>query len=414
MRTVARVAALLVVLMQGATLNGYSVLAHEAIVDALWDIKLKAILLRQYPNATPDQLKRAHGYAYGGAIIQDLGYYPRGMRTGDFIMALVKESRNLNDLAFALGALSHYVGDLNGHRYATNPGTAILYPKLGKKFGKLVTYEDSPSGHLKTEFGFDVLEVARGNFAPQAYHDFIGFYVAEDALGRAFRDTYGLEINDLFRNFDATLGAYRSAVSRTIPMATRVAWSQKQDDILSVQPGVTHARFVYIMRRSSYEREWGKRRDEPNALERFLGFLLKLLPPIGPLNALRLKVPTPAVEQLFMASFDRSVREYSEELDETAADKLRLEDKNYDVGLATSAGAYRLCDDTQAFWLHELAKKHFATVTPEIAQELTEFYANQNAPIHTKKKAQAWERMRAELAELKASSRALAPTQHSQ
>src|ERR1700758_451569 len=181
----------------------YSVLSHEAIVDALWDISLKPALLAHFPNATREELKTAHAYAYGGAIIQDMGYYPHGsmqfsdlthyVGTGDFILALIAESRTLNELAFAFGALSHYVSDCDGHRFATNVAEPMLYPSVRKKHGTYVTYEQDPVAHLKTEFGFDVLEVAKGRFAPQAYHDFIGFDVATGVLQRAFRDTYGLD-----------------------------------------------------------------------------------------------------------------------------------------------------------------------------------------------------------------------------
>lgn len=410
MRTVA---AVLICLSQA---SGYSVLSHEAVVDAMWDVKIRPILLKNYPNATADELKQAHGYAYGGAIIQDLGYYPHAseqfsdlthyVRTGDFILALLHESRSLNDLAFSLGALSHYVGDLDGHRYATNVGEPILYPEMEKKFGTVVTYEDSPSRHLKTEFGFDVLEVARANFAPQAYHDFIGFYVAKDLLQRAFHDTYGLDLKDLFFDFDLAVSSYRSAVSRTIPLATRVAWAQRKDEIKHVEPGATHRRFVYIMKRSSYEKEWGKRRDEPNRLERFLAWLLKLIPPIGPLQALRLKIPTPPVEQLFMASFDRAVQQYTNVLDAEEAGQLKLDNANYDVGVVTPAGVYRMNDDIEAFWLHKLADKKFATVTPEIAAELEGFYSDLNKPIHTKQNKREWDETLGELKGLKSAQMA--------
>jgi len=189
-----------------------SVLTHQALIDALWDVKLKPILQATYPQATPEQLKMAHGYAYGGSIIQDLGYYPHGskefsdlthyVRTGDFVLALIAGSHDLNQLAFALGALSHYVSDVDIHRGATNVAEAILYPKLKRRFGDVITYEQAPGAHLKTEFGFDVLEVARGNFAPQAYHDFIGFYVATDLIQRAFFRTYGLQLTDVSRDFE--------------------------------------------------------------------------------------------------------------------------------------------------------------------------------------------------------------------
>jgi Zinc dependent phospholipase C len=392
-------------------LRAYSVLSHEAVVDALWDVGLRPFLLSRYPAATPDDLKRAHGYAYGGAIIQDLGYYPHGstefsdlthyVRTGDFILALIHQAHNLNELAFALGALSHYVGDLDGHCYATNVGEAILYPKLKKKFGAIITYEESPSGHLKTEFGFDVLEVARGNFAPQAYHDFIGFFVAKDLVARGFRDTYGLELSDLFSNFGLAIESYRSTVSRIIPLATRIAWAQNRGEIYRVQPGMTHRRFVYILKRSSYEREWGRRLQEPNRIEKFLAWLLKLLPPIGPLQALRLKIPTPQVEQLFMASYNRVVTEYGEQLRAEERNTLDLPDKNYDIGDFTPAGTYRMNDDTQAFWLHKLAEKNFATISPDAKKELLDFYKDLNASIHTKQKPDEWKQTLRELEILK-------------
>jgi hypothetical protein len=391
---------------------GYSVLSHEALVDALWDVKLKPVLLARFPNSSPDSLKSAHGYAYGGAIIQDLGYYPHAaakfsdfthyVRTGDFIVALVSEAQNLNELAFALGALSHYVSDLDGHRFAVNVAEPILYPKLRRKYGNVVTYEDSPINHLKTEFGFDVLEVARGNFAPQAYHDFIGFYVSKEVLRRAFRDTYGLELEDVFSDFDRAVESYRRAASKTIPKATRVAWASRRNEIVKAQPGITRRRFVYVMSRASYERNWGKRYDRPSMGERRLGFVLKIIPPIGPLQALRLKMPTPEVENLFMKSFNRSATQYRGTLDDVRNHSLNLPNKNYDVGEITPPGKYRLSDNIHAFWLHILAKKGFNTATPTIRAELLGYYRDLNAPLHTKKNANQWKHLLAELQQLKA------------
>ncbi len=398
-------------LLAANSLHAYSILSHEALVDAMWDVRLRPYLLQKFPTATPDDLKRAHGFAYGGAIVQDLGYYPHAstqfsdlthyVRSGDFILALFKEAHDLNETAFALGALSHYVGDIDGHREATNVGEPMLYPKLAKKFGKVVTYEDDPISHLKTEFGFDVLEVARGNFAPGAYHDFIGFFVSKELIGRAFHDTYGLQLSDLFTNFDLAVSGYRSAASKTIPLATRVAWAQKKDEIKRAQPGMTHRQFVYIMKRSSYEREWGKRLQEPSWFEKFLAVLLKLIPPVGPLRALQLKIPTPPVEKLFMASFNRASSQFGDVLDEVNHRDLVLPDKNYDTGDFTPAGVYRLNDETHAFWLHKLAEKQFEGVTPVIKTELLTFYRDPNKPDHSKTKPDDWQRTLSELASLK-------------
>src|SRR5512141_2462036 len=167
-----RVIALL--LLSTSVFYGYSVLTHEAIVDSLWDASLQKMLLERFPQSTPEDMEEAHAYVYGGCIIQDMGYYPFSsrlfsdlthyVRSGDFIRALIRESQDVNEYGFALGALAHYAADNNGHRIATNLAVPILYPKLRSKFGKIVTYWDHPVSHLRTEFGFDVLEIAQGRF----------------------------------------------------------------------------------------------------------------------------------------------------------------------------------------------------------------------------------------------------------
>ncbi|MBV8570670.1 MAG: zinc dependent phospholipase C family protein [Acidobacteriaceae bacterium] len=394
--------------------TGYSVLSHEAVVDAAWDVITKPMLLKRYPNATPEELKTAHGYAYGGAIIQDMGYYPHGsmqfsdlthyVRTGDFIVALITESQSLNELAFALGAMSHYVSDCDGHRFATNVAEPMIYPKVRRKYGTYVTYEQDPVAHLETEFGFDVLEVAKGNFAPQAYHDFIGFYVAKEVLQRAFRDTYGLDLNDVFKDFDLAVGSYRRAVSKTIPTATRVAWAQKKDEIQQSEPGITRERFVYVMSRSSYERNWGKQYDKPTAADHMLAFLLKLIPPIGKLKALKFKMPTAETEKLFMASFDRSVKRYQERVRDVQKHELKLENINYDVGVVTRAGQYRLDDKVQVYWMNKLAEKDFSTSTPQIRSELLTYFHDLDAPIAAKKDRKKWNELVSQLDQLRSTS----------
>jgi hypothetical protein len=188
--------------------SGYSVLTHEAIIDAAWKESIMPVLLKRFPNATPEELLRAHAYAYGGAIIQDMGYYPFGnsffsdlthyVRTGDFVLALIEESRDLNEYAFALGALAHYAADTSGHPIATNRAVAMMYPQLAKKYGPVVTYEEKPSAHMKVEFGFDVDQVAKGNYAPKAYHDFIGFEVSKPVLERAFAKILSRYVEHLF------------------------------------------------------------------------------------------------------------------------------------------------------------------------------------------------------------------------
>ena len=119
------------------------------------------------------------------------------IRSGDFIQALLRVAKDLHEYAFAVGALAHFAADNYGHRLGTNRAVPLLYPGLRKKFGDSVSYEDGKLAHVKTEFGFDVLQIARERYAPDSYHDFIGFEVSRAVLEQAFRETYGLELTDV-------------------------------------------------------------------------------------------------------------------------------------------------------------------------------------------------------------------------
>jgi hypothetical protein len=404
-------AAIALLIAWPASTAAYSVLSHEAIIDSSWEVGIKPLLLQRFPGATPEDLRKAHGYAYGGAIIQDMGYYPHGsiffsdlthyVRSGDFILAMLRDAKDLNDYAFALGALAHYAADNDGHRIGTNRAVPILYPKLGKKIGESVTYEDDPLAHVKTEFGFDVLEVAKARYAPDSYHDFIGFQVAAPLLEQAFRETYGLDLKKVLEDEEKVLGSYRRAVSKLIPRATRVAWTLKKDEIKNDVPGMTKRKFLYNLSRASYEHEWGAQYQRPGFWDGFLAFLYRIFPKFGPLKVLQLRTPTPQTEKMFEASFNATMDRYRRLLRETSEGRLELPNDNFDVGEATGPGQYRMNDDAHAELLDRLAEKNFADVSPELRAELLQFYADLNAPYATKRKPKDWSRVQAELKQLK-------------
>jgi Zinc dependent phospholipase C len=413
-RTVAFAAALavFVALLLPLRCAAYAVLAHEAIIDTVWDTNLQPLLLKRFPQATPDDLRKAHGYAYGGAIIQDMGYYPHGshlfsdllhyVRSADFVIALLHDSKDINDYAFALGALAHYAADNAGHSIGTNHAVPILYPKLQKKYGDVVTYEQDPLAHVKTEFGFDVIEVAQNRYASDAYHDFIGFNVAVPLLEQAFRDTYGLEIKSVLPNEEQALNSYRRAVSQQLPKATRIAWSLKSKDIQKDTPSMTKKKFLYNLSRSSYEKEWGKEYQQPTPGEKFLAFLLKILPKIGPLKVLQFRAPTPETEKMFEASFNATLDHYRKLLAEVGRDDLVIANDNFDTGSQTGPGKYKLNDDTYARLLDKLAKEKFVEASPELRANILAFYSDPNAPYATKRHPKAWAKVQTDLTELKA------------
>ena len=397
----------ILLLLTASKVGAYAVLAHQAEIDVVWESHLKPLLHKKYPGASEEALDGAEAYAYGGAIIQDLGYYPYAsrffsdlahyVRSGDFVSALLRDAQNVDEYAFALGALSHYASDMDGHRIATNPSVPILYPKLQEKYGNQVTYEDDPLAHLRTEFGFDVLQVARGRYASDEFHDFIGFEVSQRLLDQAFVETYGLQLKSVLSDEEKALNSYRRDVSKLIPKATRVAWSLKSEEIQAEEPSATHRKFVYNLSRADFEKEWGQGYRKPTAGERFLAFLYELVPKIGPLRVLQLRLPTPETEKLFEASFNAALDRYRTLLMEENQGRLRLRNANFDVGADTPPGQYRLNDDAHARLLHEIAANGFNGASPELRSELLEFFSHPEAPYATKKDAKAWAQLQAEL-----------------
>jgi zinc dependent phospholipase C len=405
----------LTILLSSWISYGYTVLTHEAIIDSVWDSSLQKLLLKRFPDATPEDLVRAHAYAYGGCILQDMGYYPFSsrffsdlthyVRSGDFIVALIRESQDLNEYAFALGALEHYAADTEGHRIATNRAVPILYPELRRKFGSDVTYWDNPLAHVRTEFGFDVLQVASGRYAPDGYRNFIGFQVSRAVLERAFQDTYGIEMKDVFGNLTLALGSYRHSIGSIIPGMTRVAWSLKHDDLKREIPGITRKKFLYNLSRASYEKEWGTEYHKPGCGTKVLTFLFRIIPQFGPFKALQVRMPTPEVEKLFMASFNSTVNRYRALLANVEAGRPEIENENFDVGGPTHARKYKGTDEAYAKLVGKLADRQFAGMTPELRQNILEFYKGVNAPISTKstKKERAeWPKLVEQIERLKA------------
>jgi len=389
-RTLRAAALLCILLLIPFRLQAYSVLTHEAIIDSVWKDSIEKVLLKRFPRATAQDLEQARAYAYGGCIMQDMGYYPMGshlftdlthyVRSAHFVQAMLRDAHDINEYAFALGALAHYVADNTGHPAAINKSVPILYPKVRKKFGDYVTYGDDPTSHIKTEFAFDVLQAARGRYASQAYHDYIGFEVSKPILERAFRETYALELDDVFVALDASIASYRKSVSKTIPKATKVAWELKKDDILKSMPGATPESFVYNYRK-------------PGLGTKFLAAVIRIVPKVGPLKAMAFHPPTPDTEKLFLESFEATVNRYRQLLTAEQAGRLQISDQNFDLGEPPKAGTYKLTDETYAKLVEHLSERDFEGVSPELRNDILSFYRDRNAPIETKQHTRQWQKL---------------------
>lgn len=387
-------AVLVVVLMCSAVACSYSVLTHEEIVDLLWTDQIRSLLLTRYPGLSEEQIKEAHAYAYGGAVIQDLGYYPFGskefsnlvhyVRSGDFVCELLLESRDVNEYAFALGALSHYAADIAGHP-AVNQAVAIQYPKLRAKFGKSVRYAQDKAAHLKTEFGFDTVQVAKNRYTSRQYHDFIGFQVSKSLLERVFPVVYGVNLKDVLPHEDLAVGSYRFAVSHLIPEMTEVALQTHKKEFLREMPNFAKRKFLYRLSRSGYEKEWGKDYVKPGVGARIFSTLLRYTPKVGPLKGLAFNTPTPKTEDLYIKSINTAVDQYRIFLKAVGTGSLVLPNCDFDSGLVTKAAEYSLTDDAYAKLLVQLSKRKFDLASLALRDDILQFYSYPWIPGELKK-----------------------------
>jgi len=397
-RRLSAVLVVVVVLLTTPPSIAYSVLTHEQVVDFLWDSHIKKLLRERYPKATEEDLRHAHAFAYGGCLIQDMGYYPFGnrffsdlvhyVRTGDFVNELIHDAQDVNELAFALGALAHYSSDTVGHP-VVNTAVALEFPKLRKKFGDHVTYAENKRAHIQTEFGFDVLQIAKQRYTSQAYHDFIGFEVAQGLLERAFLKTYGLELKQVFPDEEQSIGSYRHAVSTWIPRLTQVALALKKKD-LETLPNFSPKQFRYLLSRTEYERNWGRNYKRPGFGTKMMAFIVKILPKVGPLRTLEIKPPTQETEKMYIKSVEDTVNAYGGLLDKVEKNELHLSNGDLDTGKATAIGEYDLADKTYAVLLTDLAKNKFANVSPVLRENILLFYSHQDQTSKPRKHIDEW------------------------
>jgi len=404
-------------------MNAYSVLTHEEVVDMVWDSNIVPLLKARFPDATADDLRLAHAYAYGGSVIQDIGYYPFGshyfsdllhyVRTGDFVSNLIADSTDINEYAFALGALAHYCGDTVGHPYI-NQATSAEYPKLRRRFGKVVTYEEDPTAHLRTEFGFDVVQVAHSRFATDNYRSFIGFQVSKDLLHRAFLETYGVKVDDVLTHEDLAIATYRHSVATLIPKMTRVALVAYGKQLQAEDPTFNRNLFIYRLKQSDYRKMYGRGYEKPRFGARIVAFFVKIIPKIGPFRPLGLSLPSPQDEDNYFKSVNLTVDQYRTDLNQlkqpsTIRHDTNLHDIDLDTGHPTVPGEYGLADQSYAHLLSQITDATSPPIPVSVHDNVLAFYADPSAPNAVKAKPADWQQVQTNLQVLRTAHLAMPP-----
>ena len=389
---------------------GYATFTHEELIDLAWNNSIRPLLLQRYPGTTEIDLREAHAYAYGGCLIQDLGYYLFGkelfsdlthyVRSGDFVLALLRDAQNVDEFAFAIGALSHYEGDSVGHSEAVNPSTAITFPDLGKEYGQIVTYEDDPTAHVRTEFGFDVAQIALSRYAPYQYRKEIGFRVSRVVLERAFYHTYGLTVRSILGPPRAAIISYRYGVRSIIPLFARATLVNVRrhlpPDSLDPFDQQLHA----SISQTDYARYWSQYHHRPTLEDHVLGIVIRLIPKIGILKILAIKPPSSQTEILFVKSLNIALSRFQDvlaELSKDRASELALANRDLDTGSRVRPGAYKLTDRAYAQLLHKVTEQPGLPIPAGLREDILAYYADPAAPIATKRNGKAWRRVLAQL-----------------
>ena len=362
----------------------FSVLAHQAVVDRAWDDAIAPALRRAFPHASSDEIARARAYAHGGSHVADLGYFPLGnrlftdlvhyVRPGDFVATMVRDAQTVDELAFALGGLSHYVTDEIGHPEATNRTVPEIYPKLEREYGDAVTYADDAAAHIETEFRFDVLAVAQNPKSLDLFRHAVDFEISKPLLERAFRETYAIGLHDIFADEDVAIATYRWGFRELIHEATGIAWQLYRTDIERLDPEATAAGFAYDLSRRDFESQFGKAYREPGYFTKFVAFLAKLVPNVGPLKRLPYKPLPGDAQRRFADAITKVVRDYERSVQRLPMRPLVASNVNLDTGQPVRRGDYAPADRAYAALLDKLEDHGFTDVPPALRADILRFY----------------------------------------
>lgn len=400
------------VLLASAPLGAYAIFAHQELIDLVWDRSIRPVLLQRYPGLTDRQLREARAYAYGGSIIQDMGYYPIGhrffsdlthyVRSGDFVAALFHTSKNADELAFAIGALSHYVGDSTGHPEAVNPATGSTFPDVARKYGADVTYAEAPIDHNRVEFGFDVAQIAQQHYTPQRYRKQVGFRVADAALSRALIETYGLTLQQTLGHVRPGAISYRICVHDLLPLFAQAQVVRLGGNVRRQNNNLANRTYVKAADHGQPKAPAGMYR-RPGVKAHLLAGIMHVVPRIGPLRIVDIKAPTMATGDRFVRSMNQSEALFSMLLAQyaSAPDRFHLENYDLDTGYPVAPGRYSLTDQTYARLLDIFADQQLIHPSAEMIRNVLAYYSDPNAPISTKRNPQAWSSVQKNLATLR-------------
>jgi len=187
------------------------------------------------------------------------------------------------------------------------------------------------------------------------------------------------------------MGTYRWTISQLIPEMTKAAWALREDDIQHAEPGITRQKFVYNVKRASFEKEWGDEYKRPGFFARFLALLFRLIPKVGPFKAFAFRAPGPEAQKLVMESFLQAREQYRTELAKLKkGESLQLKNENFDIGRPARYGDYKPADEAVDKLVRELVNERVEVSQP-LRAALKTFYGGRHP--RDKEALAAWTRL---------------------
>lgn len=390
----------------------YSFQTHEQLIDLNWKRTILPFLKQHFPRATDAELERAHAFAYGGCAIQDLGYYPFShqffsnlvhyVRSADFVRSLFHHARNADELAFAVGALSHYLGDSYGHSQAINRAVASEFPALAKKYGSAVIYEENPHAHVRTEFAFDINELSKHRMAPSAYLRHVGLRVPSALLAKAFFETYGLDFERVLGRRRGVIRSYRFAVRSFLP---RIAYAETllhKNGFPPDEPTQAFQLFEQHLAEADFHQSWDEYRRGASLRTHLLAWTIRIAPKVGPLSLLAIRGPSAQTHELYVESLNASTAALQQELAEFDSPARSQPNRDLDTGEKVQPGKYRLTDETYAKLLAAITRQPSREIPAGLKQSVLNYYADAAPPAGARKNRERWEQVEQQLVALKA------------
>ena len=207
-------------------------------------------------------------------------------------------------------------------------------------------------------------------------------------LATAFYETYGLSEDFSKARFRrVNVGGFRFAVRSFIP---RIAYAltllhRSRMPADSTSPDLQ--KLADEVARVAAENNWDQYRKKAGIGTYSLAGFIYILPKIGPLKMVAIKGPTAATEEEYVRSVNLSTDALSSALGRFGKPHQTLANRDLDTGAPVRPGAIALPMTPMPSCLHRLVADPHHTVPPGLKADILNYYADPNAPIHTKKNA---------------------------